>query len=446
MLPDLNRVIEQVSKEKGIDRDIIVKALEEAMLSAAKRTFGLDRNIEAQFNPEIGQVELFEIRRVVEVVQDPDNEVTLDVARRTLDPEAEMGDELLAKLPPEKLGRIAAQAAKQNIIQRVRDAERDSIFNEFKGRKGELVSGTVQRFEKKNLIVNLGRTDAILLEKEQIPRERYRQGDRIRAYILDVDLHAKGPQIVLSRTHPGLLVKLFEQEVPEMYEKIVEVKGAAREPGGRAKIAVTSHDEDVDPVGACVGMRGTRVQAVVQELRNEKIDIVEWSPDAADYVCRALAPAKVSKIFIDDDEHAMEVIVPDDQLSLAIGKKGQNVRLASRLTGWRLDVRSESEAEEERQRALASLGAIGGVDAAVAEQLFQNGYKSAAEVAAADAETLAEMDGIGPARASGVIEAARVQAEHESVAAAEAERLLAETRAATTVDIDATSSEGGGPE
>jgi N utilization substance protein A len=446
MLPDLNRVIEQVSKEKGIDRDIIVKALEEAMLSAAKRTFGLDRNIEAQFNPEIGQVELFEIKRVVEVVADADNEVTLDVARRTLDPDAEMGDELLAKLPPEKLGRIAAQAAKQNIIQRVRDAERDSIFNEFKGRKGELVSGTVQRFEKKNLIVNLGRTDAILLEKEQIPRERYRQGDRIRAYILDVDLHAKGPQIVLSRTHPGLLVKLFEQEVPEMYEKIVEVKGAAREPGGRAKIAVTSHDEDVDPVGACVGMRGTRVQAVVQELRNEKIDIVEWSPDAADYVCRALAPAKVSKIFIDDDEHAMEVIVPDDQLSLAIGKKGQNVRLASRLTGWRLDVRSESEAEEEHQRALASLGAIEGVGAATAEQLFQNGYKSAADVAAADMETLAEIDGIGLEHASGVIEAARARAEHEAVEAAEAERLLAETRAATTVDIDATSGEGGGPE
>jgi len=434
MLPDLNRVIEQVSKEKGIDRDIIVKALEEAMLSAAKRTFGLDRNIEAQFNPEIGQVELFEIKRVVEVVQDTDNEVTLDVARRTLDPDAEMGDELLAKLPPEKLGRIAAQAAKQNIIQRVRDAERDSIFNEFKGRKGELVSGTVQRFEKKNLIVNLGRTDAILPEKEQIPRERYRQGDRIRAYILDVDLHAKGPQIVLSRTHPGLLVKLFEQEVPEMYEKIVEVKGAAREPGGRAKIAVTSHDDDVDPVGACVGMRGTRVQAVVQELRNEKIDIVEWSPDSADYVCRALAPAKVSKIFIDDDEHAMEVIVPDDQLSLAIGKKGQNVRLASRLTGWRLDVRSESEAEEEHQRALASLGAIEGVSTATAEQLFQNGYKSAADVAAEDPETLADVDGIGPARAGGVIEAA------------EAERLLAEARAATTVDIDATSGEGGGRE
>jgi len=436
MQPDLNRVIEQVSKEKGIDRQIIVRALEEAMLSAAKKTFGHDKNIEAKFNTDLGEVELFEIKTVVEHVEDAENQVTLDEARKKLDPDAEMGDELLAKLPAEKFGRIAAQAAKQNIIQRVRDAERDSIFNEFKGRKGELVSGTVQRFEKKNLIVNLGRTDAILPEKEQIPRERYRQGDRIRAFIVDVDLHAKGPQIVLSRTHPGLLVKLFEQEVPEMYEKIVEVKGAAREPGGRAKIAVTSHDDDVDPVGACVGMRGTRVQAVVQELRNEKIDIVEWSSDPADYVCRALAPAKVSKIFIDDDEHAMEVIVPDDQLSLAIGKKGQNVRLASRLTGWRLDVRSESEAEEEYRRALASLSAIDGLSQATAEQLFQNGYKSSADVAAADADALSEVDGVGTARAAGVIEAARAAAEREAAEAAEAERLLAETRAATSAPVD----------
>jgi N utilization substance protein A len=418
MLPDLNRVIEQVSKEKGIDRDIIVIALEEAMLSAAKRTFGLDRNIEAQFNPEIGQVELFEIKKVVEVVQDADNEVTLDVARRTLDPDAEMGDELLAKLPPEKLGRIAAQAAKQNIIQRVRDAERDSIFNEFKGRKGELVSGTVQRFEKKNLIVNLGRTDAILPEKEQIPRERYRQGDRIRAFIVDVDLHAKGPQIVLSRTHPGLLVKLFEQEVPEMYEKIVEVKGAAREPGGRAKIAVTSHDDDVDPVGACVGMRGTRVQSVVQELRGEKIDIVPWIQDQPEYVCRALSPAKVSKIIMDEDDRAMEVIVPDDQLSLAIGKKGQNVRLASRLTGWKLDVRSESEAEDEARRARASLTGIHGISDVTAELLYQNGFKSAEEVAASDEETIGDIDGIGSERAPGILTAARERVEQVRVEAA----------------------------
>src|SRR5438309_2680836 len=250
MLPDLNRVIEQVCKEKGINRDIIVHALEDAMLSAAKKTFGLEKNIEAKFNPEVGEVELFEIKTVVETIEDALNQVTLDDARRELDPDAEIGDQLLAKLPPEKFGRIAAQAAKQNIIQRVRDAERDIIYNEFKGRKGELMSGIVQRFEKKEIIVNLGRTDAILPEKEQIPRERYRQGDRIRAYILEVDMTSKGPQIVLSRTHPGFLMKLFEQEVPEVYEGIVEIKGAAREPGGRAKIAVISNDTDVDPVGA----------------------------------------------------------------------------------------------------------------------------------------------------------------------------------------------------
>jgi N utilization substance protein A len=431
MLPDLNRVIEQVSKEKGIDRQVIVDALKDAMLSAAKRTYGPEKKIEAQWNAEIGEVELFEIRTVVNQVEDAENEVTLAEARRSIDPEAEVGDELLAKLPPEKFGRIAAQAAKQNIIQRVRDAERDSIFKEFRTRKGELATGTVQRFEKKNIIVNLGRADAILPEKEQIPRERYRQGDRIRAYIVDVELSSRGPQIILSRTHPGLLIELFRQEVPEIYEGIVEVKGAAREPGGRAKFAVTSHDSDVDPVGACVGMRGTRVQAVVQELRNEKIDIVEWTADPAEYVCRALAPAKVSRIILDEDEHAMEVIVPDDQLSLAIGKKGQNVRLASRLTGWKLDVRSESEAEDEARRARASLSAIPGLGDVTAELLYQYGFKSAEELAGSDAETVGEVEGVGSERAESIVTAARehvarLQAEAEAeaeAAAAAAEEL-----------------------
>src|SRR5713101_2630680 len=267
MQPELSRVIEQVSKEKGIDRAIVVSAIENAMLSAAKKIVGITTRLEAKFNPEIGEVELFKILTVVETVTDPEVEISLEDARTNLDPEAQIGDDLLEKLD-QRYGRIAAQAAKQSLIQRLRDAERDIIYNEFKDRKGELThSGIVQRFEKKNIIVNLGRTDAILPEKEQIPRERYRQGDRIRAYILDVELSSKGPQIVLSRTHPGLLIKLYAQEVPEIYEGIVEVKGAAREPGGRAKIAVISHDTDVDPVGACVGMRGTRVQAVVQELR-----------------------------------------------------------------------------------------------------------------------------------------------------------------------------------
>ncbi len=433
MLPDLNRVIEQVSKEKGIDRQVIVDALKDAMLSAAKRTYGAEKKIEAQWNTEIGEVELFEIRTVVDDVQDAENEITLADARRAIDPEAEVGDELLAKLPSERFGRIAAQAAKQNIIQRVRDAERDSIFKEFKTRKGELATGTVQRFEKKNIIVNLGRADAILPEKEQIPRERYRQGDRIRAYIVDVELSSRGPQIILSRTHPGLLIELFRQEVPEIYEGIVEVKGAAREPGGRAKFAVTSHDRDVDPVGACVGMRGTRVQAVVQELRNEKIDIVEWTVDPAEYVCRALAPAKVSRILLDEDERAMEVIVPDDQLSLAIGKKGQNVRLASRLTGWKLDVRSESEAEDEARRARASLSAVPGLGDVSAELLYQCGFKSAEELAASDVETVGEVEGIGAERATGILEAAREHVERQRQEAEEAAAAAALAAASTVV-------------
>jgi len=344
---------------------------------------------------------------VVENVQDAAVEVTLAEARETLDPDAEIGDELLSKLDSSTFGRIAAQAAKQNIVQRVRDAEREIIYNEFKGREGQLVNGIVQRFEKRNIIVNLGRTDAILPEKEQVPRERYRQGDRIRAYIVSVEITSRGPQIVLSRTHPGMLIKLFEQEVPEIYESIVEVKGAAREPGGRAKIAVVSNDQDVDPVGACVGMKGTRVQAVVQELRGEKIDIVHWIPDQAEYVCRALAPAKVSKIIIDDDEHSMEVIVPDDQLSLAIGKKGQNVRLASRLTGWRIDVRSEAEAEEETRRARQSIGAIPGINDLVAELLYQAGFKSAEEVADSEVEEILDVEGISKEKAEAAHKSAR---------------------------------------
>jgi N utilization substance protein A len=407
MQQDLNRVIEQVSKEKGIDKTILISALENAMISAAKKKFGHQRKIEAQFNPEIGEVELFEAKTVVDEVQDESTEITLKEAQETLDPDAQVGDELLCKLDSSLFGRIAAQAAKQNIVQRLRDAEREIIYNEFKGREGQLVNGIVQRFEKRNIIVNLGRTDAILPEKEQVPRERYRQGDRIRAYIVSVEITSRGPQIVLSRTHPGMLIQLFAQEVPEIYEGIVEVKGAAREPGGRAKIAVVSHDPDVDPVGACVGMKGTRVQSVVQELRGEKIDIVHWIPDQAEYVCRALAPAKVSKIIIDDDEHTMEVIVPDDQLSLAIGKKGQNVRLASRLTGWRIDVRSEAEAEEETRRARQSISSVPGIGDFATELLYQAGFKSAEDVADSDLEEILDVEGISKEKAEALHAAAK---------------------------------------
>jgi len=433
MQQDLNRVIEQVSKEKGIDKSILISALENAMVSAAKKTFGAQRKIEAQYNPELGEVELFETKTVVEEVQDPSTEMSLQEARESLDPDAEIGDELLTKLDTSSFGRIAAQAAKQNIVQRVRDAEREIVYNEFKRREGQLVNGIVQRFEKKNIIVNLGKTDAILPEKEQVPRERYRQGDRIRAYIVSVEITGRGPQIVLSRTHPGMLIKLFEQEVPEIYEGIVEVKGAAREPGGRAKIAVCSNDPDVDPVGACVGMKGTRVQAVVQELRGEKIDIVHWTTDQAEYVCRALAPAKVSKIIIDDEEHSMEVIVPDDQLSLAIGKKGQNVRLASRLSGWRIDVRSESEAEEETRRARSSLGAIPGVNDMIAELLYQDGFKSAEELAEAELEEILDVEGISREKAEAIYKSSREYvAEKKRKEAEEKERELAQAEAGSS--------------
>ncbi len=430
MQPELSRVIEQVSKEKGIDRAVVVHAVETAMLSAAKKVIGGEMRIEAQYNPDIGEVELFKILTVVSEVADAETEVALADARSSLDPDAQIGDELLEKLA-QRYGRIAAQAAKQNLIQRLRDAERDLIYNEFKDRKGELThSGIVQRFEKKNIIVNLGRTDAVLLEKEQIPRERYRHGDRVRAYILDVDIAGKGPQVVLSRTHPGFLVKLFEQEVPEIYEGIVEVKGAAREPGGRAKIAVVSKDSDVDPVGACVGMKGTRVQSVVQELRGEKIDIVHWTADPAEYVARAMAPARVSRIVMDEDAHSMEVVVPDDQLSLAIGKKGQNVRLASRLSGWNLEVRSEAEAEEESRMARVSLGSIPGVSEVSAELLFQHGFKSAQEVADAGETSLAEVEGIDLDRIPAILEAARDRAAELEQLAAEAEAEAAAVAAA----------------
>ncbi len=425
MQPDLNRVIEQVSKEKGMDRSVIIEALESAMLSAARRTFSQKR-IEAKFNPDLAEVELFEIKTVVDTVTNPETEVDLATARSTLDPEAQAGDELLSKLPATAFGRIAAQVAKQSVIQKVREAERELIYNEFKNRKGELFSGIVQRVEKRNIIVNLGRTDAVLPEKEQIPWERYRQGDRIRAYILDVEMSHKGPQIILSRTHPGFLIKLFEQEAPEVYEGIIEIKSAAREPGSRAKIAVYSTDPDVDPVGACVGVKGTRVQAVVQELRGERVDIVPWTPDPAEYVCRALLPAKVSKIILDEEEHAMEVIVPDDQLSLAIGKKGQNVRLASRLTGWRLDVRSESEVELEHSRTLESLMAVPGIGDVTAELLYQNGFKSAEEVAEADLDALLEVEGLGQEKAAAVLQAAR---EHIAAKATAAEPVPVEPAA-----------------
>jgi N utilization substance protein A len=391
MQRELTRVIEQVSKEKGIDRNLVIEAVEEAMKSAARKVRGAELNLEAKYNPETGEVEVFEIKTVVERVEDDLNEVSVAQARSEFDPEAQMGDELLVPVDTAPFGRIAAQAAKQNIVQKVRDYERAMIFNEFKEHEGTIQSGIVMRFERRSLIVQLRpNVDAILPEREQIPRERYRQGDRIRALIIDVSESTRGPQIVLSRTSPDLVRKLFEQEVPEVYEGIVEIKEVVREPGGRAKISVVSHDPDVDPVGACVGMRGSRVQAVVQELRGERIDIVPWTPDETEFVCRALSPAKVSRIVIDEGEHAMEVIVPDDQLSLAIGRKGQNVRLGAKLTGWKLDVHGESEYEKRLVESRRSLRRVVGLTDLRAEVLLADGYKSAAELSTSDPGEVAE--------------------------------------------------------
>jgi N utilization substance protein A len=338
---NLNYIIEQVGKDKGIARHVIVDALENAVLMASRKKYGSQRIMEAHYNEEIGEVELFQFMEVVEEVEDPYTQISVDEARE-LDQDSEIGDSLGVKLDTSDFGRIAAQTAKQVIIQRVRDAERDNIYNEYKDRKGEIVTGTVQRAERGSLYINVGRAEAILQSREQVRGEIYRQGDRTRAYILDVQRSSKGPQIFLSRTHPGLLVKLFEMEVPEISEGIIKVVDAAREPGERAKISVYSSNKDVDPVGACVGMKGSRVQSVVQELRGEKIDIIPYSEDIAKYVSNALAPAKISRAYIDEENKSMEIVVEDDQLSLAIGKKGQNVRLASKLTGYRIDIKSES--------------------------------------------------------------------------------------------------------
>ena len=345
MVFNLNHVIDQVVKDKGINREVLVEALEAAVLSAANKKYRNTRDLEAHFNNASGEVELFEFVTVVADVEDSYQEIFIDEARE-IDPDAEVGDSLGMILDASSFSRIAAQTAKQVIIQKVREAEREGIFNEFHARIGELLNGIVRRYERGDLIIDLGRAEALLPHREQVPRENYRQGDRVRAYLSDVRMSPKGPQIILSRTHPGVIASLFSSEVPEIAEGIVEIVGVAREPGARTKIAVLSNDSDVDPVGACVGMRGSRVQNVVSELRGEKIDIIPWTPDIARFACSALSPAEVTRVYVDNEDQSLEVIVPDDQLSLAIGKKGQNVRLAAKLTNWRIDIKSETRAAE----------------------------------------------------------------------------------------------------
>ncbi|MGA3115143.1 MAG: transcription termination factor NusA [Syntrophobacteraceae bacterium] len=378
MASELKRLIEQVSREKGIDRQTLIHTLEEAIKSAIRKKYGSKLDLDVTFNEEYGEIEAFQFKEVVEEITDPDKQVLLSEALK-LDGESEIGDELGIKMDTETLGRIAAQSAKQVIIQKMKDAEREVVYDEFRGRKGEIVNGIIQRVDKGAILVNIGQAEAILPQKEQIPREVFRQGDRIRSYILDVKKISKGPQIVLSRTHPHFLIQLFHSEVPEISEGIVSIISAAREPGSRAKIAVISKDSDVDPVGACVGMKGTRVQNVVQELRGEKIDIIPWNMDPAKFVVNALAPAIISKVIVDQANRNMEVIVPDDQLSLAIGKRGQNVRLASKLTNWRIDVKGESRYERQKQAGYQSLLRIAGLSTEIADKLYESGIGSLEE-------------------------------------------------------------------
>lgn len=404
---DLNAAIGQLCRDKGIDKKILIEAVESAVLSAAKKHFGHNLNLESNFNEDSGEVEVLKFRTVVERVEDSDTQISLSEARAQIDAEAEVGDELGEKLPTEELGRIAAQTAKQVILQKLRDAERGVIYEEYKNSKGELVNGIVQRYERGSLYINLGRTEAIIPKREQISRERYRQGDRIRCMILDIDPSARGPQIILTRSHPDFIKKLFSVEVPEIAEGTIEIRAVAREPGERAKIAVYSNDTNIDPVGACVGIKGSRVQAVVQELKGERVDIITWIGDDPSFVVRALAPAEVTRVVLDEDTHSMEVIVADDQLPLAIGRRGQNVKLASKLTGWRLDVRSISVAEEEAKRAREALSQIPGMEFTFAEILYQHGYRSIRDIAQAELEEILSIEGFSAEVASTIYQGAK---------------------------------------
>jgi N utilization substance protein A len=402
---ELKRVIDQVSRDKGINKEVLISTLVEAIASAAKKKLGLKTEIEVNYNDELGEIEVFEFKEVAEKVKDPQMQISLEEGKK-LDPECEVGDSLGIKMETSSFGRIAAQSAKQVIIQRMKDVERDIVFEDFKDRKGEVINGVIQRLDKGAAVINLGRTEAILPIPEQIPTETYRQGDRVRAYVLEVKKISKGPQIILSRTHPQFLASLFEMEVPEISQKIVRIINVVREPGSRSKISVASEDKDVDPVGACVGVKGNRVQYVVQELKGEKIDIISWNPDPAKYICNALAPAEIIRVIIDEVNRSMEVVVPDEQLSLAIGKRGQNVRLASRLTGWKIDVKSESKYTKSMRDGYQSLLQITGVGEATADALYNAGFGSAKEVADSSIEELTQISGITVKKAEKMLEAA----------------------------------------
>ncbi|MFN3934367.1 transcription termination factor NusA [Parvibaculum sp.] len=393
---ELLQIADAVAREKSIDREVVIEAMAEAIQKAARSRYGAENEIRARINPQTGEIRLVRLLEVVEQVENDAVQIDLKSALRR-NPAAQVGDLIEDELPPVDFGRIAAQTAKQVIVQKVRDAERERQYDEYKDRIGEIVNGIVKRVEYGNVIVDLGRGEAIVRRDELLPRETFRNGDRIRAYIYDVRREQRGPQIFLSRSHPQFMAKLFGQEVPEIYDGIIEIRAVARDPGSRAKIAVVSNDSSIDPVGACVGMRGSRVQAVVNELQGEKIDIIQWSPDAATFIVNALAPAEVVKVVLDEDAQRIEVVVPDDQLSLAIGRRGQNVRLASQLTGWDIDILTEAEESERRQAEFVSRTAIFAealdVDEMIAQLLASEGFASIEEVAYVDLDEIAGIEG-----------------------------------------------------
>lgn len=400
---ELLQIADAVAREKNIDKEIVLGAMADAIQKAARARYGQETNIRADINAKTGEIKLQRLLEVIDVVEDPGNQIEL-VRARDRNPDAEVGDFIAELLPPMDFGRIAAQSAKQVIVQKVREAERDHQFDEYKDRIGEIANGTVKRVEYGNVIVDLGRGEGMIRRDELIPRENFRYGDRIRAYVYDVRREQRGPQIFLSRTHPMFMAKLFTMEVPEIYDGVIEIKSVARDPGSRAKIAVISRDSSIDPVGACVGMRGSRVQAVVAELQGEKIDIIPWSPDAASFLVNALQPAEVTKVVLDEDAERIEVVVPDDQLSLAIGRRGQNVRLASQLTGWDIDILTEAEESERRQKEFAERSALFmnslNVDEMVGQVLASEGFASVEELAYVDAGDISGIDGFDEDTAS----------------------------------------------
>jgi N utilization substance protein A len=415
MVSVLRQQIEQISREKNINPDVIIAAIEDAILTAARKYYKAEEDLRSRFNDETGMIEVFAVKRVVEAVEDPDVEIGhAEAVKLFQGAQIEMGREIEFPKPTDVLGRIAAQTAKQVIFQKVREAERDNVFAEYSEREGEVVNGIIKRQEAGDFVVDLGRAEALLPRKEQSRAESYQSGDRVRVAILKVLKAAKGPQVIVSRTAPELLAKLFEMEVPEIYDGTVQIKGCVREAGERAKVAVASREGDVDPVGACVGMKGTRVQSIIRELRGEKIDIVEWDDDTTTFVINALSPAKVSRVSIlDEEQRIMEVVVEDRQLSLAIGKKGQNVRLAAKLVGWRIDIKSEEEKRQEveiemarMQRVVDELRSLEGMGDKIVQKLIDAGVAGLAHILEMTDEDICTIEGIGPRTAEKIREAA----------------------------------------